>query len=180
MSIELSYREYLQADWARLAQLTKLDTTFKWSRCFNSRFAPVAIIRSAFCLQRAGNTSLAKLFSAFNLFLFGIEVPSKLLIGPGLILPHTIGTVLGAASIGANATIFHQVTLGAVVADYDYDLSTRPTLGDNVTVTAGAKILGSIHLGNNSVVGANAVVLKDVPLNNLAVGIPAMNKSLKE
>lgn len=173
MSIELSYREYLQADWARLAQLTKLDTTFKWSRCFNPRFAPVAIIRSAFCLQRAGNTSLAKLFSAFNLFLFGIEVPSKLLIGPGLILPHTVGTVLGAASIGANATIFHQVTLGAVVADYDYDLSTRPTLGDNVTVCAGAKVLGAIHLGNSSIVGANAVVLNNVPDHLVAVGVPA-------
>jgi serine O-acetyltransferase len=173
MSIELSCREYLQADWDRFAQLTKLDATFKWSRCFNPRFAPVAIIRSSFCLQRAGYTILAKLFSAFNLFLFGIEVPSKLLIGPGLILPHTVGTVLGAASIGANATIFHQVTLGAIVADYDYDLSTRPTVGDNVTITAGAKIVGSIHIGNNSVVGANAVVLQDVPIRKLAVGIPA-------
>jgi serine O-acetyltransferase len=94
------------------------------------------------------------------------------------VLPHTVGTVLGGASIGENATIFHQVTLGAVVADYHYDLSTRPTVGNDVTITVGAKVLGAIHLGNGCVVGANAVVLQDVPENCLAVGVPAIVKPL--
>lgn len=169
----MTLKEYLQADWSRLASLCNLNSMFNWRKCLNPRFAPVAIIRCSFCLHRAGYTGLAKVFSAINLFLFGIEVPSKLPIGAGLVLPHTVGTVLGAASIGANATIFHQVTLGATVADYDFNLSTRPTVGDNVTITAGAKVLGAIQLGNNSVVGANAVVLQDVPMNMLAVGIPA-------
>lgn len=174
----MTLKEYLQADWARLASLCHLNSIFNWRKCLNPRFTPVAIIRFAFCLHRAGYTRLAKVFSAMNLFLFGIEVPSKLQIGAGLILPHTVGTVLGAASIGVNATIFHQVTLGAIVADYHYDLTTRPILGNNVTIGSGAKILGSIHLENDSVVGANAVVLEDVPTNNLAVGIPSVNKPI--
>ncbi len=171
----MTFKEYLQADWARLAFLCHLNTTFNWRKCFNPRFAPVAIIRTAYCLNVAGYIHAAKFFSAFNLFFFGIEVPSKLEIGPGLVLPHTIGTVLGGASIGSNVTIFHQVTLGAIIADYHYDLLTRPTVGDNVTITVGAKVLGAIHLGNGCVVGANAVVLNDVPENMLSVGVPAKN-----
>jgi serine O-acetyltransferase len=176
----MTLKEFLQADWARLANLCHLSTAFTWNKCLNPRFAPVVIIRMAFCLNRAGYSGIAKLLSAINLFMFGIEVPSKLSIGPGLVMPHTVGTVLGGASIGANATIFHQVTLGAVVADYHYDLSTRPRVGNDVTITAGAKVLGAIHLGNGCVVGANAVVLQDVPENCLAVGVPAVAKSLKQ
>lgn len=176
----MNLKEYLQTDWARLALLCNLNPTFAWRRCLSPRFVPVVFVRLSFFLHITGYINLAKLFSALNLFLFGLEVPSKSLIGPGLVLPHTVGTVLGAASIGANATIFHQVTLGAIVADYHYDISTRPTVGDNVTISAGAKVLGEIYLGNHSVIGANAVVLKDVPENSLAVGIPALNKSLKK
>jgi serine O-acetyltransferase len=171
----MTLKEYLKADWARLAKLCQLDPAFAWRRCLNPRFAPVVIVRIAYCLYRAEYIRLAKLFSALNLFMFGLEVPSKLNIGPGLILPHTVGTVLGGASIGINATIFHQVTLGAIVADYQYDLSARPIVGDNVTITVGAKVLGAIHLGNGCVVGANAVVLNDVPANMLSVGVPAKN-----
>ncbi len=174
----LTLKQFLQADWARLAQFCHLDPAFVWHRCLNPRFMPVVIIRFAFCTNRAGYLGVAKLCSALNLFLFGIEVPSKLSIGPGLVLPHTVGTVLGAASIGSNATIFHQVTLGAIVADYSYDLFTRPTVGDDVTITAGAKVLGAIQLGNGCVVGANAVVLINVPEKTLAVGVPAVIKNL--
>lgn len=169
----MTLKEYLQADWVRLAFLCNLNSTFNWRKCFNPRFTPVAIIRTAYCLHVNGYIRAARLFSALNLFFFGIEVPSKLQIGPGLVLPHTVGTVLGAASIGSNATIFHQVTLGALVADFNYDLTTRPMVGDSVTISAGAKVLGAIQVGNNSVVGANAVVLQDVPMSMLAVGVPA-------
>jgi serine O-acetyltransferase len=173
-------KDVLVTDWERFANLSGLDKSFKWRKCLSPRFAPVAIIRIAYRLHCGGYPRLAKMFSAFNLFMFGIEVPSKLSIGAGLVLPHTVGTVLGGASIGKNVTIFHQVTLGAIVADYEYDLSTRPTVGDGVTITTGAKVLGAIHLGNGCMVGANAVVLANVPENCLAVGVPAVIKILKQ
>lgn len=172
----MTLQEYLQGDWERLATLSKNKNKFSWSCCLSPRFAPVVLIRSAYCLNRAGYSRVAKVFSALNFFIFGIEVPSSLLIGVGLVIPHTIGTVLGAASIGVNATIFHQVTLGAIEADYAYDLSLRPIIGDNVTITTGAKILGSVHLGEFSIIGANAVVLANVPPHCIAVGVPAIIK----
>jgi serine O-acetyltransferase len=86
---------------------------------------------------------------------------------------HTQGTVLGAASIGRNVTIYHQVTLGAVVMDFAYSHELRPIVGDGVVIGVGAKVLGGLTLGNGSVIGANAVVLKNVPSGHLAIGIPA-------
>jgi serine O-acetyltransferase len=169
-------KDFLRADWERLATLSQSSSNFSWIRCINPRFLPVVLIRLAFCLHRSGFFGLGKTCAALNLFLFGIEVPCQLNIGPGLVIPHTVGIVLGAASIGKNATIFHQVTLGATIADYAYDLTKRPTIGDNVTITVGAKVLGTITIGNGAVIGANAVVLKNVPINSLAVGVPAVIK----
>jgi serine O-acetyltransferase len=88
-------------------------------------------------------------------------------------LPHTSGTVIGAASIGANATIFQGSTLGAKTLVFNYALSHRPKLGSEITVGAGSKILGNICVGDNVIIGANAVVLSDLPANCTAVGIPA-------
>ena len=106
-------------------------------------------------------------------FLFGIEIASACSIGPGLFLPHSSGTVIGAWSIGANSTIFHGVTLGAKNLALDFDITSRPVLGDNVTIGAGAKILGGIRIGDNAVVGANSVVLSDIPSNCTVAGVPA-------
>ena len=108
-----------------------------------------------------------------NFLVFGIEIAIRCPIGKGLFLPHTQGTVIGAWSIGDNATIFQGVTLGAKGLNFSYDESSRPTLGDGVTIGAGAKVIGGISLGFNSIVGANAVVLHDVAPGSLVVGIPA-------
>lgn len=88
-------------------------------------------------------------------------------------LPHTVGTILGAGRIGRNATIYHQVTLGAKIADFNYDPAERPQIGDDVLLTTGAKIIGPVRIGNGAVIGANAVVLRDVPEGALAIGVPA-------
>ena len=100
-------------------------------------------------------------------------MPARLFIGPGLVMPHSQGTVLGASFIGSNVTIFHQVTLGGKNADFEYNPEKRPHIGSNVTISVGAKILGPLCLGDSCVIGANAVVLCDVPPNTLAVGVPA-------
>lgn len=142
---------------------------------FSPRFAPVVLIRIAAALSVVGWGRCAKLFSFVNFFVFGIEVPAHLRIGSGLVIAHTQGTVLGAARIGQNLTLFHQVTLGAKNADYSYHLELRPTIGNDVTLSVGAKVLGPVEVGDGAVVGANAVVLNHVPAGMLAVGVPAKN-----
>lgn len=80
------------------------------------------------------------------------------------------------AVIGENCRIFQNVTIGAKwPADHSPD--GVPTIGDNVQIGAGAVLIGKIHIGNNCIVGANAVVTKDVPDNSIAVGVPARIKS---
>ena len=85
-------------------------------------------------------------------------------IGPGLFIQHGFATIIAAKEIGANCWINQQVTIG-----YS-DKTSCPTLGDGVTINAGAKVIGSVTIGSNSVVGANAVVVKDIPPNVTVVG----------
>lgn len=88
-------------------------------------------------------------------------------IGPGLFIQHGFATIIAAESIGKDCWINQQVTIG-------YSNGTdSPTLGDNVVINAGAKVIGKVHMGNNSRAGANAVVIKDVPENCTVVGVPA-------
>lgn len=172
--------EILEADWQRLQFLAGLpQNSLKLSNYFSPRFAPVVLIRLANSLYKSKLQKLAKLFSLINFVIFGIEVPARLDIAPGLVIHHTQGTILGAASIGKNVTIFQQVTVGATEADYTYSLNLRPTIGNNVTLGAGAKILGGITLHDGAVIGANAVVLKDVPAGYRAVGVPAEISPIK-
>jgi serine O-acetyltransferase len=90
-----------------------------------------------------------------------------------LYIPHPVGTVIGATKIGHNATILQGVTLGAKEIDISYLPANRPTIGDNVTIGAGAKVLGGINIGDNVTIGANAVVTKSLPDNVVAAGVPA-------
>lgn len=170
-------RDYLDADWARLCVLSSPEPRKrKASDTLHPRFVPVVLLRCAQVLHASGWRRASKFFSLMNVILFGMEVPASLAIGPGLILTHTHGIVLGAASIGCNVTIYQQVTLGALEADFRFDLSLRPTVEDDVVLAAGAKVLGSVRVGSGSTVGANAVVLCDVPSQHIAVGVPARVK----
>ena len=88
-------------------------------------------------------------------------------IGPGLFIQYGFATVIAAKSIGRNCWINQQVTVG-------YTTSTdTPVIGDHVTINAGAKIIGNLKMGDHSIAGANAVVVKDVPNNCTVVGVPA-------
>ncbi len=143
------------------------------ARLLHPRFLPLALHRLSHDFYVRGFRPGAVLCSYANLVLFGLEVPARCDIGAGLFLPHTQGTVIGAARIGINATIYQGVTLGARELDMGFDAALRPTLGDNVTIGAGAKVLGGIVLGDNVKVGANSVVLHSVPGNCTVAGIPA-------
>lgn len=141
--------------------------------CFNPRLAPMVLLRLAELSGRRGFGFAAKFFSLLNVLIFGLEVSSKVRIGGGLFLPHTVGTVIGAESIGENCTIMQGVTLGSVEPDIKFNAATRPVIGSGVLIGAGAKILGRVVVGDGAKVGANAVVLSDVPSNSVVVGVPA-------
>lgn len=144
-----------------------------WLGALSPRFVPVLLCRVAHSCHRMGLGPVGKLFSLVNFFLFGIEIAVRCPIGKGLFLPHTQGTVIGACAIGSNATIFQGVTLGARELDFAYRDDTRPTLGNDVTIGAGAKVLGGLHIGDGARIGANSVVLSSIPGGALAVGAPA-------
>lgn len=173
----------LRADLLRLSSRDDCGETAKinWINLINPRFIPVLIVRLArSCYLIRWLRPFAIVLTWLNVILFGIECTARCSIGPGLLLPHTCGTVIGASLIGDNATIFQGVTLGAVIADFDFDPNKRPTIGNNVIVGAGAKVLGGVHIANRSTIGANAVVLISIPEDSVAVGIPAkiVNRSI--
>lgn len=174
---DMSLKSYLDADWSRLHAFGEQRLTpRRWSSNFSPRFAPVFLIRVAMRLYAKGWKRLAKLTSLLNFLLFSIEVPARLSIGPGLVIPHSVGTILGARAIGKNVTIYQQVTLGAKVADFDFIAERRPLVSDGAIITAGAKVIGPVIIGENAIIGANAVILDDVPNNHIAVGVPAISK----
>lgn len=127
--------------------------------------------RVAHLLDSKNHRFCAKLVSQLSRFFTGIEIHPSAKIGKGLLIDHGAGVVIGeTAEIGNNCTIFHGVTLGGRGNEKG---KRHPTLRDGVFVGAGAKILGNIEIGNNAKIGANAVVLHDVPENATAVGVPA-------
>ena len=100
----------------------------------------------------------------------GIEIHPGATIGKGLFIDHGTGVVIGeTAIIGNNATLFHGVTLGGTSKKKG---KRHPTIGNNVFIGSGAKILGNIIIGDNVKIGANAVILKNVPSNVTIVGVP--------
>ncbi len=115
---------------------------------------------------------LARFISQINRFFTGIEIHPGAVLGSGLFLDHGMGIVIGeTAVVGNNCTIYHGVTLGGT--GRQRGKRRHPEIGDEVLIGAGAKILGPFKVGNHAMIGANAVVLSDVPDNATVVGIPA-------
>ena len=113
----------------------------------------------------------ARAVSQVSRFITGIEIHPGAKIGKGLVIDHGMGVVIGeTAEIGDNCTIYQGVTLGGTGKELG---KRHPTLGNNVLVGAGAKVLGPFKIGDNSKIAANAVVLEEIPDNCTAVGIPA-------
>jgi serine O-acetyltransferase len=121
-------------------------------------------------MQWAGRYHLVPLemiFNKLNAMLGNCIIGRGADFGPGLVLIHSTGVVInGRVRGGSNVYIEHQVTIGA-------ERRTNPVLGSDVFIGAGAKIIGQVHVGNGSRVGANAVVVRDVPAHSTVVGIPA-------
>jgi len=169
-------KDLLKADLLRLA--LREDGTHenkpKLINWFSPRFTPVLIIRLArYVYLKPRLRIFSSLLTWLNVFLFGIECTPKCSIGPGLFLPHTVGTVIGASQIGSNATIFQGVTLGSISIDLFFNEELRPIVGNNVVIGSGAKVLGGLSIGNDARIGANSVVLNPVESGSFVVGIPA-------
>ncbi|QPH86132.1 serine O-acetyltransferase [Campylobacter concisus] len=114
---------------------------------------------------------LARLISQITRFLTGIEIHPGAKIGRRFFIDHGMGVVIGeTAEIGDDVMMYHQVTLGGTGKECG---KRHPTVKNGVTIAAGAKILGAITIGENAKIGANSVVLKNVPANATVVGIPA-------
>lgn len=113
---------------------------------------------------------LARLISHISRFLTGIEIHPGARIGEGFFIDHGGGVVIGETTeIGNNVTIYQGVTLGGTGKQKG---KRHPTIGDNVVISAGAKVLGSFTVGSGSKIGAGSVVLKSVPPNSTVVGVP--------
>ncbi len=111
-----------------------------------------------------------RFISQFTKFITGVEIHPGAKIGKDSFIDHGMGVVIGETSVlGDNVTLFQGVTLGGMGKQRG---KRHPNIGNNVVIGTGAKILGNITIGDNSYVGANAVVIKDVPANSTVVGIP--------
>ena len=126
--------------------------------------------RVAHLFYKAHLYFLARLISQISRTLTGIEIHPGAQIGKRLFIDHGMGVVIGeTAIIGDDCLIYHQVTLGGMSAK---DEKRHPTLGNNVMVGTGAKVLGNIHIGDNVKIGANCIVIKDVEAGKTIIGVP--------
>jgi serine O-acetyltransferase len=171
-------KELLYSDLARQAELegrpvARPSIARLLRRLLHPRFLPIVLCRASRAARLQKIPVLPELLTYLNIVLFGLEVTPRCEIGPGIFFPHPSGTVIGAWRIGSNATILQGVTLGAKRMDLGFDFKLRPEVGDNVTLGAGSKILGGIHIGDNVTVGANSVVVDSVEADSTVVGVPA-------
>ena len=130
----------------------------------------LAFHRLAHAIWGSGFTTLARFISHVARFLTGIEIHPAAKLGPGLFIDHGMGVVIGeTAEIGENVTLLQGVTLGGTSLRRE---KRHPTLGNDVVVGAGAKIIGGFTIGDGSRIGAGSVVVREVPPNCVVVGVP--------
>ncbi len=126
--------------------------------------------RVAHRLWRDGHLLTARFLSAAMRAWTAVDIHPAATVGAGLFIDHALGVVIGeTAEIGVDVTIYQGVTLGGTALEAG---KRHPTIGDRVTIGAGAKVLGPVTIGSGSRIGANAVVVRDVPPDSVVVGVP--------
>ena len=127
--------------------------------------------RVSHALWANGARTPARMLSSMARAVTGVDIHPEATIGRRVFIDHATGVVIGqTAEVGNDVVIFHGVTLGGVAMTPG---KRHPTVGDHVMIGAGAKVLGPITVGTGVKIGANAVVVKDVPCGNVAIGVPA-------
>jgi serine O-acetyltransferase len=166
-------RQAFARDIVRLLERQPSRPELLWYICTRPGLLAVALLRLQSFLWDGPLRPVGKVVSALNLILTGAEFVGGCAVGGGLIIRHPGGLVVGGGVImGEDCTIVHGGTLGERYGDGSGD-HRYPRVGDNVTIGAGARILGGIFLGSHTVVGAGAVVLADVESGRTVVGVPA-------
>lgn len=133
-------------------------------------FHALLLHRLAHWLWRRRLLLIARIVAHFNRFLTGIEIHPAARIGPGCFIDHGMGVVIGeTAEIGEDVTLYQGVVLGGTGKEKG---KRHPTIGNNVVIATGAKVLGSFKVGDNSRIGAGSVVLAEVPPDSTVVGVP--------
>ena len=133
-------------------------------------FKVMMMYRQAHKLYKKGHYFWARLISQRAARKTGIEIHPGAEIGEGFFIDHGNGVIIGETTIiGNNVTLYQGVTLGGTGKEHG---KRHPTIGDNVMISAGAKVLGSFTIGENSKIGAGSVVLEEVPPNSTVVGVP--------
>lgn len=173
-----SLKQYLYSDLTRQYELEGRSDTQPTvlrviRRLLHPRFLPIALYRLSRWALLCRIPIVPGLLEYLNIILFGLEIPPRCEIGPGVFFPHTSGTVIGARCLGSRVIVFQGVTLGAKGLDMGFDPEMRPEIGDNVILGAGCKVLGGISIGENAIIGANSVVVESVKPDTTVVGIPA-------
>jgi len=148
--------------WAVAIDEKDIKTNFDYVSTFYDYMITYPEFRSLFYYRFKWGRVLSFILKPMpNLYIYTKD------IGPGLFIQHGFATIISAKEIGRDCWINQQVTIG-------YSNKTdAPIIGDNVTINAGAKVIGGVHIGSGSKIGAGAVVVKDVPANSVAVGVPA-------
>jgi serine O-acetyltransferase len=171
-----TFRELIRAD-AEASGIGRKSPLFYLAAAIGlNKFSVVLLFRTASALHGKGR--LARIASAFLTRLNAVwnssELDPKARIGPGLHIPHPLGVGFGPITAGNNLTILQHASLGLRDRTLDFDdHANYPNVGDNVEIGPGTAILGPVRIGNGACIGANAVVLNDVPDGALAVGNPA-------
>ena len=162
----------LSRDFRRLQEIKGWGTvrTLVDAWFLDNGFQALIAYRMGSTLRRWGIPLLPAVCRRLSVAFCGVDILPHAEIGGGCYIPHGVGIVVGGATvIGEDCTLLQGVTLG----EARFDQSECPRVGDGVTLGAGAKILGGIHIGDGAFVGAGAVVLDDVPAGHIAVGVPA-------
>jgi len=121
-------------------------------------------------LWKRGARVVARTLAEFTRIVTGVDIHPGAVLGDGLFIDHATGVVIGeTAEVGDDVTLYHGVTLGGSGSDTG---KRHPTVGDRVIIGAGAKVLGAIKIGDDSRIGANAVVVKPVPSSAVVIGVP--------
>jgi serine O-acetyltransferase len=137
----------------------------------NSLSPCVAMYRAANWLHRRGVRVLPAVLRSLSVALYSADISPSAEIGPGLRLPHTVGVVIGEVRAGRNLCVYQNVTLGGRgFAHVAKDGRWSPVIGDDVTVGAGAIVLGPVTVGDGATIGANVTVVRDVSPNETVVG----------